>query len=229
MEEEQTPLQSTPIHTHIHTQQTPNSPTQMQENNTNTNNSRTRYSSLVSTFQFLQAPLSSLVSHYFPLPQNPNPNFTFSNQIDVTNNNNNNGDGATEVSIQIVTDHDSNRSGFDDNDGGVGELGVNEVSRNTGVGEIGIGDGEGEDQSLIRGSSGVQQNVGSGGDDSGSSSLYEHRYDLQQAARLIERVIPFSFLLLLVFIRQHLQGMILVVMTLVLEFCISFLAICRVS
>ncbi|KAL8149369.1 uncharacterized protein LOC141708706 [Apium graveolens] len=203
MEEEQTPLQSPPIHTHIHTQQPPNSPTQMQENNTNTNNSRTRYSSLISTFQFLQAPLSSLVSHYFPIPQNPNPNFTFSNQI-INNNNNNGGDGATEVSIQIVADHDSNQS---DNDGGDGGLRVNEVSRNAGLGEIGVGEGEGEDQGLIRESSGVQQNVGSGGDDSGSSSsLYEHRYDLQQAARLIERVIPFSFLLLLVFIRQHLQG-----------------------
>lgn len=211
MEEEQTPLQSPPIHTHIHTQQSPNSPTQMQENNTN--NSRTRYSSLISTFRFLQAPLSSLVSHYFPIPQNPNPNFTFSNESET---NNNNGGGATEVSIQIMTDHDSNQSDNDDNDGGGGELRVNELSRNTGVGEIGIGEGEGEDQSLIRESSGVEQNVGSGGDDSGSSSLYEHRYDLQQAARLIERVIPFSFLLLLVFIRQHLQGIVLIFVILVL-------------
>ncbi|KAK1399734.1 RING finger and transmembrane domain-containing protein 2 [Heracleum sosnowskyi] len=176
----------------------------MQEINTNNSRtSRTRYSSLISTFQFLQTPLSSLVSHYFPLPQNPNPNFTFSNQIDLNTTNN---DGATEVSIQILTDHDSIQSQIDDNDGGVGELGVNELSRNAGVGDIGVGDGGDDDQSLVRGSSGVEQNVGSGGDDSGSSSLYEHRYDLQQAARVVERVIPFSFLLLLVFIRQHLQG-----------------------
>lgn len=32
------------------------------------------------------------------------------------------------------------------------------------------------------------------------------RYDIQQAARGIEQILPFSFLLLVVFIRQHLQG-----------------------
>uniref|UniRef100_M1CNE7 Uncharacterized protein n=1 Tax=Solanum tuberosum TaxID=4113 RepID=M1CNE7_SOLTU len=32
------------------------------------------------------------------------------------------------------------------------------------------------------------------------------RYDIQQAARWIEQIIPFSLLLLIVFIRQHLQG-----------------------
>ncbi|KAL1545369.1 RING-type E3 ubiquitin transferase [Salvia divinorum] len=38
-----------------------------------------------------------------------------------------------------------------------------------------------------------------------SSSSYQ-RYDIQQAARWIEQVLPFSLLLLIVFIRQHLQG-----------------------
>lgn len=37
------------------------------------------------------------------------------------------------------------------------------------------------------------------------SSSYQ-RYDIQQAARWIEQLLPFSLLLLLVFIRQHLQG-----------------------
>ncbi|XP_020589892.1 RING finger and transmembrane domain-containing protein 2-like [Phalaenopsis equestris] len=36
-------------------------------------------------------------------------------------------------------------------------------------------------------------------------SAYQ-RYDIQQAARCIEQVLPFSLLLLVVFIRQHLQG-----------------------
>ncbi|KAL1549030.1 RING-type E3 ubiquitin transferase [Salvia divinorum] len=38
-----------------------------------------------------------------------------------------------------------------------------------------------------------------------TSSSYQ-RYDIQQAARWIEQVLPFSLLLLIVFIRQHLQG-----------------------
>ncbi|KAG0488734.1 hypothetical protein HPP92_007545 [Vanilla planifolia] len=40
---------------------------------------------------------------------------------------------------------------------------------------------------------------------SGRDSTYQ-RYDIQQAARWIEQILPFSLLLLVVFIRQHLQG-----------------------
>ncbi|KAG6745445.1 hypothetical protein POTOM_052117 [Populus tomentosa] len=39
----------------------------------------------------------------------------------------------------------------------------------------------------------------------GRDSTYQ-RYDIQQVARWIEQVLPFSLLLLVVFIRQHLQG-----------------------
>ncbi|XP_061965740.1 uncharacterized protein LOC133689747 isoform X3 [Populus nigra] len=45
---------------------------------------------------------------------------------------------------------------------------------------------------------------GAGGN--GRDSTYQ-RYDIQQAARWIEQVLPFSLLLLVVFIRQHLQGL----------------------
>jgi E3 ubiquitin-protein ligase RNFT1 len=38
-----------------------------------------------------------------------------------------------------------------------------------------------------------------------SSSSYQ-RYDIQQVARWVEQILPFSLLLLVVFIRQHLQG-----------------------
>ncbi|KAJ8533744.1 hypothetical protein K7X08_007068 [Anisodus acutangulus] len=60
---------------------------------------------------------------------------------------------------------------------------------------------------------GVSQQV-NGNADTGSTdgagvnnreSSYQ-RYDIQQAARWIEQIIPFSLLLLIVFIRQHLQG-----------------------
>jgi hypothetical protein len=40
---------------------------------------------------------------------------------------------------------------------------------------------------------------------SSSSSSYQ-RYDIQNLARWMEHVLPFSLLLLLVFVRQHLQG-----------------------
>ncbi|KNA21472.1 hypothetical protein SOVF_042850 [Spinacia oleracea] len=44
-----------------------------------------------------------------------------------------------------------------------------------------------------------------GGAANNRDSTYQ-RYDIQQAARWIEQVLPFSLLLLVVFIRQHLQG-----------------------
>ncbi|KAL2330458.1 hypothetical protein Fmac_018039 [Flemingia macrophylla] len=47
--------------------------------------------------------------------------------------------------------------------------------------------------------------VSAASDGVGRDSSYQ-RYDIQHAARWIEQVLPFSLLLLVVFIRQHLQG-----------------------
>ncbi|GAB2272060.1 hypothetical protein Dimus_006880 [Dionaea muscipula] len=47
--------------------------------------------------------------------------------------------------------------------------------------------------------------VGANNNNNNRDSTYQ-RYDIQQAARWIEQVLPFSLLLLVVFIRQHLQG-----------------------
>ncbi|XP_022966299.1 RING finger and transmembrane domain-containing protein 2-like [Cucurbita maxima] len=60
---------------------------------------------------------------------------------------------------------------------------------------------------------GIPQPINEGADGDASEaaggnsrdSSYQ-RYDIQQAARGIEQILPFSFLLLVVFIRQHLQG-----------------------
>lgn len=57
-------------------------------------------------------------------------------------------------------------------------------------------------------SGGGGQSVEGEGNEAGGNvrdSTYQ-RYDIQQAARWIEQVLPFSLLLLVVFIRQHLQG-----------------------
>ncbi|XP_028796162.1 E3 ubiquitin-protein ligase RNFT1-like [Neltuma alba] len=52
----------------------------------------------------------------------------------------------------------------------------------------------------------VDENVGNAAESNhGDSSSYQ-RYDIQQAAKWIEQILPFSLLLLVVFIRQHLQG-----------------------
>ncbi|TQD84932.1 hypothetical protein C1H46_029545 [Malus baccata] len=79
-------------------------------------------------------------------------------------------------------------------------LGTEEVGQTDG--RTDRSSGEGIPQSL-NGSA-----AGEGGDGAGANgrdSSYQ-RYDIQQAARGIEQVLPFSLLLLVVFIRQHLQG-----------------------
>ncbi|MQM13452.1 hypothetical protein Taro_046374 [Colocasia esculenta] len=52
---------------------------------------------------------------------------------------------------------------------------------------------------------GAEGEAGSGVGGNNRDSPYQ-RYDIQQAARWIEQILPFSLLLLVVFIRQHLQG-----------------------
>ncbi|XP_059462810.1 uncharacterized protein LOC132191737 [Corylus avellana] len=64
------------------------------------------------------------------------------------------------------------------------------------------GVGEGISQSVSTGADGEAVD---GSTANGRDSSYQ-RYDIQQAARWIEQVLPFSLLLLVVFIRQHLQG-----------------------
>lgn len=82
--------------------------------------------------------------------------------------------------------------------------------------------GEGVSQSVNANSDGEasEEGVGVGGGGGGGtnardSSPYE-RYDVQQAARWIEQVLPFSLLLLVVFIRQHLRGTLMLELLLLL-------------
>ncbi|GLU14805.1 hypothetical protein SLE2022_313530 [Rubroshorea leprosula] len=64
--------------------------------------------------------------------------------------------------------------------------------------------GEGVSQSANVGAAADAESGDAGGANSRDSSY--QRYDIQQAARWIEQILPFSLLLLVVFIRQHLQG-----------------------
>lgn len=65
------------------------------------------------------------------------------------------------------------------------------------------GDGDGGERETADSSDADGENGRSG---SHSDSSYQQRYDMQQISRWIEQILPFSLLLLIVFIRQHLQG-----------------------
>lgn len=97
------------------------------------------------------------------------------------------GDSNREVSIRIIGEQDR-----------IGAVNNSENDRNgTGLGaEESMVDAE-DDNGDVRSSS--------GGNNNRDTSPYQ-RYDIQQVARWIEQILPFSLLLLVVFIRQHLQG-----------------------
>ncbi|GMN23265.1 hypothetical protein TIFTF001_000054 [Ficus carica] len=95
-----------------------------------------------------------------------------------------------EVSIRIIgaTEHQSEHVSLVD--------GVNVVQRN--------GNGNAGPSSAGDGGEGNAES-GNGGGNNGRESSYQ-RYDIQNFARWFEQILPFTLLLLLVFIRQHYQG-----------------------
>ncbi|GMH26392.1 hypothetical protein Nepgr_028235 [Nepenthes gracilis] len=94
---------------------------------------------------------------------------------------------AEEVSLQPVV-------------AGSGSLGMPLDGGEDSRSERGIGDGASQLSNVS-----VDAEVADGAGVNNRDSTYQ-RYDIQQAARWIEQVLPFSLLLLVVFIRQHLQG-----------------------
>ncbi|KAL0316987.1 UNVERIFIED_CONTAM: hypothetical protein Sangu_2113000 [Sesamum angustifolium] len=107
----------------------------------------------------------------------------------------NSGDSSNngEVSIRIIGEQD--RVGGANN----GENGGN------GVGLGAEGSVVGPDDVIGNG------RVSSDNDNNNREALSYQRYDIQQAARWIEQILPFSLLLLVVFIRQHLQGFVVTI------------------
>lgn len=107
-----------------------------------------------------------------------------------------------EVSIRIIgageRDRLGSEDGDDDDDEGM-RLGLNSVEE--GAQERNLGTTSASVDSVGEGS------VGGGSSSNGRGESSYQRYDIQQFARWIEQILPFFLLLLVVFIRQHLQGM----------------------
>ncbi|XP_049396723.1 uncharacterized protein LOC125860746 [Solanum stenotomum] len=90
-----------------------------------------------------------------------------------------------------------------------GEVSIRIIStgENQGIGDEYEDDGD-EGGSVEERGSGVDASSTVPDDDAGNASRDSsyQRFDIQQVARWIEQILPFSLLLLFVFIRQHLQG-----------------------
>ncbi|KAL9227885.1 hypothetical protein vseg_003524 [Gypsophila vaccaria] len=110
-----------------------------------------------------------------------------------------------EVSIRIIGGAEGGNDRADTGANiGLNCIGGSEVAVQAGGGGVsssGGGVGVVGQEAGVSSSSGDGEVSGASNRDAG----YQ-RYDIQQAARWIEQVLPFSLLLLVVFIRQHLQG-----------------------
>ncbi|KAK9723776.1 hypothetical protein RND81_05G024500 [Saponaria officinalis] len=113
-----------------------------------------------------------------------------------------------EVSIRIIGGAEGGHDRVDTANVGLNCGGASDVAVQAGGGGVSssaggvgvVGQEEGVSSEFLS-SSGDGEVSAAGNRDAG----YQ-RYDIQQAARWIEQVLPFSLLLLVVFIRQHLQG-----------------------
>lgn len=190
--------------------------------------SNSRRHRILSASNIIQAPLSALLEYSGLLRtsrsihQESDPLITNPNLENSTSALANNG----HVAIRIIGTGDNHESERDASGMVAGQLrevtSQNEVFLGLGTSdgqggnsrssELGVaaGQGEGVSHSSSNGSVSADAEAGDGGGggsgvNNSRDSSYQ-RYDIQQAARWIEQVLPFSLLLLVVFIRQHLQG-----------------------
>lgn len=161
-------------------------------NDTTFRGSPRRNSSILSASNLIQAPISTLLEYsglFRPRPTSPS-----HEAAETTSLVNSSSDdsptmissGGGEVAIRII--------GNEEQDAAAAESDITGTAA----------------QSEALGGGSASSPTGEGGEsvtggDAAASSPYQ-RYDIQQAARWIEQILPFSLLLLVVFIRQHLQG-----------------------
>ncbi|KAH9626184.1 hypothetical protein KSS87_015205 [Heliosperma pusillum] len=183
----------------------------------NSTSSSRRYRLHLSASNFLRSPISALLEYSGllrprssnnetePLISGSSSGLPPAGAYDSTSSSLNGG----EVSIRIIGGAEGDHarvetSNLGQNCGGSESGGV-VVSGEEGRTEVGVGTGTGEGVSSQFSSSSADAEAADASGGSSREGNYQ-RYDIQQAARWIEQVLPFSLLLLVVFIRQHLQG-----------------------
>uniref|UniRef100_A0A0D6R239 RING-type domain-containing protein n=1 Tax=Araucaria cunninghamii TaxID=56994 RepID=A0A0D6R239_ARACU len=117
--------------------------------------------------------------------------------------------GGAEVSIRIIGAGEQEHVR-------VGAVASNAEETETAAGGVEIGNGGAAGSSSVitpltinagpNGETANAENNGSNNNNANARETAYQRYDIQQLARWIEQILPFSLLLLVVFIRQHLQG-----------------------
>ncbi|CAF1696996.1 hypothetical protein YC2023_034356 [Brassica napus] len=162
-------------------------------NNDTFRGSPRRNSSILSASNLIQAPISTLLEYsglFRPRTTSPTHEAETLLSSDDSPGINSNGGGGGEVAIRIIGNAEQDEVAESDI---TGAAQTTEVPGSSSASPVGGGTGEGG------------ESVGGDAAAASRDSPYQ-RYDIQQAARWIEQILPFSLLLLVVFIRQHLQG-----------------------
>ncbi|KAL0303996.1 UNVERIFIED_CONTAM: E3 ubiquitin-protein ligase RNFT1 [Sesamum radiatum] len=164
---------------------------------------------------FLQSPISSLLEYSGFIRVRPDYAYSETRPLvsDSTNASVNvQSSGSNSASVNgnggVDGSGDSNSGDSSNN----GEVSIRIIGEQDRVGDANNGESGGNGVGLgaegsVVGPDEVNGNgrVSSDNDNNNREALSYQRYDMQQAARWIEQILPFSLLLLVVFIRQHLQ------------------------
>ncbi|CAA2954846.1 RING finger and transmembrane domain-containing protein 2-like isoform X2 [Olea europaea var. sylvestris] len=162
--------------------------------------------------RFFRSPISTLLEHTGILRVRPDHPYSEAHPL-ISENTNNNVQIPNDLSS--INSNDITDSGNSSNNNGEVSIRIIGAGEQDGVRVVGNGDendqsGSGLGLGMEESALGTDDFNGNGtttnsNENNGNTSSYQ-RYDIQQVARWIEQILPFSLLLLVVFIRQHLQG-----------------------
>ncbi|KAF5737311.1 RING finger and transmembrane domain-containing protein 2 isoform X2 [Tripterygium wilfordii] len=188
------------------------------------NSGHSRRYGILSASNIIQAPISTLLEYSGLLRTARSSHQESESLINQIHNNRADDSGTSspvaanngEVAIRIIgaDENENDREGSGlvveqvrEGVNGQAEVSLQPIASNIQLEGVGDdrGDREAGDGVSQPGSASGDGEAGEGVGANGRDSSYQ-RYDIQQAARCIEQILPFSLLLLVVFIRQHLQG-----------------------
>ncbi|KAL2248997.1 RING finger and transmembrane domain-containing protein 2 [Sesamum indicum] len=172
----------------------------------------------LASLRFLQSPVSSLLEYAGILRVRPD--YPYSEAHPLVPENMNAGGRVRNPSSSESVDRSDGVDGSGGSDNGTGsgnsirEVSIRIVGEQARAGGVNNGDIDGglgaEESRADADNDNGDVRGGSGGNNNREASPYQ-RYDIQQVARWIEQILPFSLLLLVVFVRQHLQGFVVAI------------------
>ncbi|XP_010424020.1 PREDICTED: RING finger and transmembrane domain-containing protein 2-like [Camelina sativa] len=158
-----------------------------------------RRNSILSASNIIQAPISTLLEYSGLFRTRPSLPPSHEAETLVPDDSAAAGISSGEVAIRIIGNAEHDAAQTDNN---------NALIRDSAAGQseaLGSASSQVDPLAAPPPQGGASQPESAPGDAATRDSPYQ-RYDIQQAARWIEQILPFSLLLLVVFIRQHLQG-----------------------